>query len=88
METGTAVSIKTIQRKFTIEFCLKSCKPAGKPRLNQAMKKKHLDLAKRYASWDIEIKVEIFSVKESTLILVFYDCTVHSCFANFYFLWD
>ena len=62
MKTGTGVSTKTIQRKFTMEFCLKSCKPAGKPRLNQAMKKKHLDFAKKHASWDIDIEIESFSV--------------------------
>ena len=45
METGTAVTTKTIHRKFSMEFGLKSCKLAQKPRLAQAMKKKRLDFA-------------------------------------------
>ena len=40
METCTAVSTKTIQRRLSQEFGLKSCKSAQKLRLTQAIKKK------------------------------------------------
>jgi len=40
LERGTLGSTKTIQRRLFLEFGLKSCKPARKPRLTQAMKKK------------------------------------------------
>jgi len=47
MEIGAVVSAKTIQRRLSLDFGLKSYKPARKPRLTQAMKKKRLGLAKR-----------------------------------------
>ena len=40
IDTGAAVCTKTIQRRLSLEFGLKSCKPARKPRLTEAMKKK------------------------------------------------
>ena len=55
IETGTAISTKTSQRKLSLEFDPKSCKPALKLGLTQAMKKKCLDFAKRHGSWDIEM---------------------------------
>ena len=55
MERGTVVSDKTIQRGLSLDFGIKSCKPARKPRLPQAMKIKCLDFAKRHASWYIEM---------------------------------
>jgi len=55
METGTTVSVKAIQRRLFLDFDLKSCKPARKPRLAQAMKEKRHDFAKRHASWDTEM---------------------------------
>ena len=60
MEIGTAVSTKTIQRRSSLEFGLKSCKPARKPSLTQAMKKKRLDFVKRHAGWDIDIEIGTF----------------------------
>ena len=55
MEIGTVDSAQTIQHRFSLEFGLKSCKPARKPRLTQAMKKYRLDFAKRHANWDTEM---------------------------------
>ena len=52
IDTGTVVSTKTIQRRLSLEFGLKSRKPARKPRLTEAMKKKRLDFAKRHADWN------------------------------------
>ena len=55
IDTGTVVSTKTVQRRLSLEFGLKSCKPARKPYLTEAMKKKHLDFAERHADWNTEI---------------------------------
>ena len=38
---------KTIQRRLSLEFSLKSCKSARKPRLMTAIKKKRMNYAKR-----------------------------------------
>ena len=73
MKTATEASTKAIQRRLSLEFGLKLCKPARKPRLTLAMKKKCLDFAKRHPSWDIDIEIKTFSVYENTPILVFYD---------------
>ena len=63
-EIGTVVSTKTIRRRLSQEFGLKSSKPAHKPRLTQAIKEKRLDLAKRHASWDVHMwKKVLFSDK-------------------------
>ena len=67
MERGTVVSAKTIQRRLSLDFDLKSRKPARKPRLTQAMKKKRLDFAKRHASWDIEMWRKVLFSDESTV---------------------
>ena len=42
MDTGIAVSTKTIQRWLSLEIGLKSYRPAGKPRLTKTLKKKHV----------------------------------------------
>ena len=39
IDTGTVVSTKTIQCRLSLEFGLKLCKAARKPRLTEAMKK-------------------------------------------------
>ena len=52
METATAISTKTIQRRLSLKFGFKSCKPARQSRLTQAMKKKRLDFAKRHRHRD------------------------------------
>ena len=44
MKTGPAVSRNTIRRRLSLEYGLKSCKPARKLRLTQAMKKKRQTL--------------------------------------------
>jgi len=67
MGRGTLVSTKMIQRRLSLEFGLKSCKPARKPRLTQAMKKKRLDFANRHASWDIEMWKKVRFSDESTV---------------------
>ena len=77
METGIAVSTQTIKLRLSLEFGIKSCKSAQKPRLTQMMKKKCLDFTKRHASWDIDIEIKTFSIYENTLIMVLHDCIVH-----------
>ena len=42
IDAGNVVSTKSIQRRLSLEFGLKSCKSARKPRLTEAMKKKHV----------------------------------------------
>ena len=60
METSTTVRTKTIQRRLSLEFGVKSCKSAQKPHLTQAMKKKRPDFAKRHGGWDIEMQKKVF----------------------------
>ena len=67
IDTGTAVSTKTIQRRLSLEFGLKSCKPARKPRLTEAMKKKRLDFAKRHADWNTEMWKRVLFSDESSV---------------------
>ena len=54
------ISTKSIHRRLSLEFGLKSCKLARKPCFTRAMKKKHTDFTKRHASWDIDIEIETF----------------------------
>jgi len=67
MERGTLVGTKTIQRRLSLDFGLKSCKPTRKPRLTQAMKKKRFDFAKRHASWDTDMWKKVLFSDESTV---------------------
>ena len=60
METGAAVSVKINAIRLSLEFGLKSRKPAGKPHLTQAMRKKRLKFAKRHDSWDMDIEIQTF----------------------------
>ena len=55
IDTGTVVSTKSIQCKLSLELGLKLCKPARKPCLTEAIKKRRLDFAKRHANWNTEI---------------------------------
>ena len=67
IDTVTVVSTKTIQRRLSLEFGLKSRKLARKPRLTEAMKKKRLDFAKRHADWNTEIWKRVHFSDESSL---------------------
>ena len=67
MKTVTAASTKAIQRRLSLEFGLKSCKPVQKPRLTRTMKKKRLDFAKRHASWDIEMSKKVLFSDEPSV---------------------
>ena len=51
LHKGTSVSLRTIARRSTKEFGLKSRKPAAKSRPTPAMKKKQLDFAKHSGHW-------------------------------------
>jgi len=50
-ETGSWISRRTISRRLTDEFGLKSRKPARKPRLAPARKLKRLQCPKKYKNW-------------------------------------
>jgi len=67
MERWTVVSAKMIQRRLSLDFGLKSCKPARKQCLTQAMRKKHLDFAKRHVSWDTEMWKKVHVSGESSV---------------------
>ena len=67
VDTSTVESTKTIQRKLSLEFGIKSCKPARKPRLTESMKKKRLDFAKRHADWNTEIWKRVLFSDESSV---------------------
>ena len=62
-DIGTVVSAKTIKRRLSQEFGLKSSKPTLKPHLTRAMKGKRLDFAKKNASLDVDMwkKITFFS---------------------------
>ena len=66
INTGTVVSTKTIQRRLSLKFELKSCKPARKPRLTEALRKKRLDFAKRHADWNTGIWKRVLFSDESS----------------------
>ena len=86
IETGTAITTKTIQRDCVWNS---ASNHASQPE-NHAMKKKRLNFGKRLASWDIDIEIglQTFSVYKNTLILLFHDPIVHSCFANLHLFRD
>ena len=67
IDTGTVVRTKMIQCRLSLEFGLKSCKPARKPHLTEAMKKKHPDFAKRHADWKTEIWKRVLFSDESSV---------------------
>jgi transposase len=50
--SGSSISSRTIQRRL-VEQGFKSCKPAKKPLLTAAMKKKRLDWAKEHKDWTV-----------------------------------
>jgi len=53
--------------QLSLDFGLKSCKPARKPSLTQAMKKKRTDFAKRHSIWDIDMWKKVHFSDESTV---------------------
>ena len=64
---GTNVSVSTTSRRLSKEFDLNSRKPARKPRLMPAMKKKCLDFANRHVSWTVPKWRKVIFSYESTL---------------------
>ena len=64
---GTDVHITTVSRRLRFEFCLKSYKPARKPRLTSLMKSKRLAFAKEHAAWSAEDWSKIMFSDECTL---------------------
>ena len=51
MVQSTDISIRTVLRRLSKEFGLKSYKPAAKPRLGSAIKKKKLSFANKRLYW-------------------------------------
>jgi len=66
-ETGSRISRRTISRRLTGEFGLKSRKPARKPRLASAMKLKRLQFAKKYKDWTIQKWSRVLFSDETTI---------------------
>ena len=63
-ETGSRISRRTISRRLTDEFGLKSRKLAGKPRLTIAMKLKRLQFAKNTMTGQASNGPEFFPTKQ------------------------
>jgi len=53
LQKGCVVSISTVSRRLSKEFHLKSYKPAKKPKLTTAMKKKRLLFARTHQTWTV-----------------------------------
>ena len=51
LQAGVNISRSTVSRRLNMNFGLKACKPARKPRLTPLMKKKCLSFAKALRSW-------------------------------------
>jgi len=66
-ETGSRISRRTISRRLTDEFGLKSRKPARKPRLAPAMKLKRLQFAKKYKDWTSQQWSRVLFSDETTI---------------------
>jgi len=66
-ETGSRISRRTICRRLTDEFGLKSRKPARKPRLTRSMKLKRLQFAKKYKDWTSQQWSRILFSDETTI---------------------
>ena len=58
----TDISISTVLRRLSKGFCLKSHKPAAKPRLTSAMKKKRLFFANKHLYWTVENGKQFYSL--------------------------
>ena len=66
-ERGINMSEKTIRRRLSVDFGLKSYRPAQKPRLTEAMKKKRLEFAKRHLDWDTKMWKNVLFSNESSM---------------------
>ena len=67
LKNGTDISIGTVSRRLSKEFGLKSYKPAVKPRLTSAMKKKKLSFAIKHLHWTVEKWETVLFSDESTV---------------------
>jgi len=66
-ETGSRIIRRTISRRLTDEFGLKSRKPVRKPRLTPAMKLKRLQFAKKYKDWTSQQWSRVLFSDETTI---------------------
>ena len=67
LKNGTDISISMISHPLSKEFSLKSYKPAAKPRLMSAMKKKRLSFANKYLHWTVKKWRKVLFFDESTV---------------------
>ena len=65
LQAGVNISRSTVSRRLNINFGLKACKPARKPRLTPLMKKKRFSFAKAHHSWTSEDWGKLFSDESS-----------------------
>jgi len=68
-ETGSRISRRTISRRLTDEFGLKSRKLARSPRLNPAMNVKRLQFAKKCKDWTSQQWSRVLFSDETTILL-------------------
>ena len=54
LKKGIHISISAVSRRVTKKFGLKLYKPAAKPRLTSAMKKKRVSFASKRLHWTVE----------------------------------
>ena len=67
LQAGVNISRSTVSRRLNMNFGLKACKPARKPRLTPMMKKKRLSFAKAHRSWTSEDWGKVFISDESSV---------------------
>ena len=67
LRKGTIISKRTIRLHLSLEFGLKSCKPARKPRLTERMISKLLAFAHKYDNWSPEQWVNVIFLDKSTV---------------------
>ena len=66
LRIGRRISHKTVSRRLSKEFNMKSYKPAKKPRLTGAMKAKRLQFANNYQHWAAKQWKKVLFSDEST----------------------
>ena len=59
-ERGIKINEKTIRRRLSMDFGLTSYRPAQKPRLIEAMKKKRLEFAKKNLEWNTKVWKNVY----------------------------
>ena len=67
LKNGTDIIISAVSHRLSKKFVLKYYKPAAKPRLTSALKKKKLSFANKYLHWTVEKWETVLFSDESTV---------------------